>query len=99
MNVLDEALEISQDLKMEKEIEGINDRTRNIQDLIERGLHWLNQRLVQNQVAGNEPCERDTDDFEDLLENMLLFENERNRRREDQCSEYECRNSRRSFEK
>lgn len=85
MNVLDEALEISQDLKMEKEIEGINDRTRNIQDLIERGLHWLNQRPVQNQVARNEPC--DTDNFEDLLENMLLFENERNRRREDQCSE------------
>jgi len=83
MNVLDEALEISQDLKMEKEIEGINDRTRNIQDLIERGLHWLNQRLVQNQVARNEPCERDTDNFEDLLENMLLFEDERN----DQCSE------------
>lgn len=72
---------------MEKEIEGINDRRRNIQDLIERGLHWLNQRPVQNQVVRNEPCERDTDDFEDLLENMLLFENQQNRRRQDQCSE------------
>ena len=73
---------------MEKEIEGINDRRRNIQDLIERGLHRFNQRPpVQNQGNRNEPCERDTDNFEDLLENMLLFENEKNRRREDQCSE------------
>jgi len=87
MNVLDEALQISRELKMEKEIEGINDRRRNIQDLIERGLLWLNQRPVQNHGARNEPCERDTDDFEDLLENMLLFETEQNRRREDQCSE------------
>ena len=87
MNVLDEALEISRELKMEKEIEGINDRRRNIQDLIERGLHWFNQRPVQNQGARNEPCERDTDDFDNLLENMLLFEEEINRRREDQCSE------------
>lgn len=87
INVLDEAVQISRDLKMEKEIEGINDRRRNIQDLIERGLHWLNQRPVQNQVVRNEPCERDTDDFEDLLENMLLFENQQNRRRQDQCSE------------
>jgi len=87
MNVLDEALQISRELKMEKEIEGINDRRRNIQDLIERGLLWSNQRPVQNHGARNEPCERDTDDFEDLLENMLLFETEQNRRREDQCSE------------
>ena len=87
MNVLDEALDISQELKMEKEIERINDRRRNIQDLIERGLDWLNQRPVQNQGTRNEPCERDTDNFEDLLENMLLFENEQNRQREDQCSE------------
>ena len=87
MNVLDEALAISRELKMEKEIEGINDRRRNIQDLIEHGLHWLNQRPVQNQGTRNEPCERDTDDFEDLLENMLLFENEHSRRREDQCTD------------
>ena len=87
INVLDEAVEISEELNMEKEIEGINDRRRHIQDLIERGLHWLNQRPVQNQGVRNEPCERDTDVFEDLLENMLLFENEQNRRREDQCSE------------
>ena len=84
MNVLDEALEISRELKMAKEIEGINDRRRNIQDLIERGLQWLILRPVQNQGARNEPCERDTDDFDDLLENMLLFEIEQNRRREDQ---------------
>lgn len=87
MNVLDEALEISRELKMAKEIEGINDRRRNIQDLIERGLQWLILRPVQNQGARNEPCERDTDDFDDLLENMLLFEIEQNRRREDQWSE------------
>ena len=53
MNVVDEALEISGELKMEKEIEGINDRRRNIQDLIERGLHCFNQRPVQNQGARN----------------------------------------------
>ena len=87
MNVLDEALGISRELKMAKEIEGINDRRRNIQDLIERGLQWLNLRPVQNHGAHNEPCERDTDHFDDLLENMLLFEIEQNRRREDQCSE------------
>lgn len=41
MTVLEEAMEISRELKMQKEIEGINDRMENIQDLIERS-HWLN---------------------------------------------------------
>lgn len=72
---------------MQTEIVGINDRTENIQDLIEGGLHWLNQRPILNQGARNEPCERDTDDFEVLLDNMLLSENEQNGRRGDQCSE------------
>ena len=87
MTILGEAIEISRELGMQKEIEGINDRTQNIQDLFERGLQWLNERPAQNQAARREPCERDTDDFEDLLRNMLLFENEQNGRRRDQCSE------------
>ena len=80
-------MDISQDLQMQKEIEGINDRTINIQDVITRGFHWLNERPAQNQRARNEPCERDTDDIEDLLDTMLVLEDELNRRREDQCTE------------
>ena len=80
-------MEIFRELKMQKEIEGINDRTENIQGLIEGGLQWLTDRPAQNQGARNQPCERDTDAFEDLLGTMLLFENEQNGRREDQCSE------------
>ena len=87
MTILGEAIEISRELGMQKEIEGIKDRAQNIQGLFERGLQWLNERPAQNQGARREPCERDTNDFEDLLRNMLLFENEQNGRRGDQCSE------------
>lgn len=69
---------------MQKEVEGIDDRIRNIQTLLEQGLLWLNERPAQPE---REPRERDTDNIEDLLANLLHDEDERSRRRENQCTE------------
>jgi len=88
-----EAKQISRELMMQKEIEGIDDRTTNIQGLIARGLRWLDDPPPPEPApGGNEPVEGNTNDLEDLLQNLLISEEEENRRREDQCTDF-CRES------
>ena len=73
---------------MQKEIEGIEDRTRTIEDLIARGLWWFDDPPPPEPAPeGNEPVERNTNDLEDLFQNLLISEEEENRRREDQCTD------------
>ena len=69
--VLEEAMRISQQLKMEKEIDGIQDRNVAIQNLIRNGLDWLNERPPQNPPTSRDPQEVNTDDLDDLLQNMF----------------------------
>ena len=91
-------MEISQQLKMQKEIDGIQDRMRMIEGLPAIGLQWLNERppldpAAHNErsppdpVARNEPREGNTDDLEVLWQNLLLSEDEKNRRLPEQCTE------------
>lgn len=84
---LDKAMRISRALMMQKEIEGIEDRTRTIQDLIARGLWWFDDPPPPEPAEGNEPVEGNTNDLEDLFQNLLISEEEENRRREDQCTD------------
>lgn len=77
-NVLNQAEQISRDLKMQNEIQGINDRRHNIQILLHRGF-WLQPRPGQVQPQ-RRPEERNTDDIDDLLDNLLLEEGGGNRR-------------------
>ena len=80
-------MRISRELMMRKEIEGIEDRTRTIQDLIARGLWRFDDPPPPEPAEGNEPVERNTNDLEDLFQNLLISEEEENRRREDQCTD------------
>ena len=64
-------MRISQQLKMEKEINGIQDRNVAIQNLIRNGLDWLNERPPQNPPTSRDPQEVNTDDLDDLLQNMF----------------------------
>ena len=64
-------MRISQQLKMEKEIDGIQDRNVAIQNLIRNGLDWLNERPPQNLPTSRDPQEVNTDDLDDLLQNMF----------------------------
>ena len=64
-------MRISQQLKMEKEIDGIQDRNVAIQNLIRNGLDWLNERPPQNPPTSRDPQEVNTDDLDDLLQNMF----------------------------
>jgi len=84
---LDKAMRISRELMMHKEIEGIEDRTRTIQDLITRGLRWFDDPPPPEPAEGNEPGEGNTNDLEDLFQNLLISEEEENRRRQDQCTD------------
>ena len=72
--VLEEAMRISQQLKMEKEIDGIQDRNVTIQNLTRNGLDWFNERPPQNPPPPRDPREVNTDDLEDLLQNMFSQE-------------------------
>jgi len=73
---------------MQKEIEGIEDRTRTIEDLVACGLRWFDELLPPEPApGGNEPVEGNTNDLEDLFQNLLISEEEENRRREDQCTD------------
>ena len=85
MAVLTEALQISQELSMQKEIEGIQDRMRTIRELCAHGSQWLNERPPPD--PANAPGERNTDDLEVLLQSVLLREYEENRRLVEQCTE------------
>ncbi|XP_020616021.1 uncharacterized protein LOC110054035, partial [Orbicella faveolata] len=71
---LDKAMRISRELMMHKEIEGIEDRTRTIQDLITRGLRWFDDPPPPEPAEGNEPGEGNTNDLEDLFQNLLISE-------------------------
>ena len=72
---------------MQKEIEGIEDRTRTIQDLIARGLWRFDDPPPPAPAGNNEPVEGNTNDLEDLFQILLISEEEENRRREDQCTD------------
>ena len=72
---------------MQKEIEGIKDRTRTVQDLIARGLWRFDDPPPPEPAEGNEPVERNTNDLEDLFHNLLISGEEENRRRDDQCTD------------
>ena len=72
--VLEEAMRISQQLKMEKEIDGIQDRNVTIQNLTRNGLDWFNERRPQNPPTSLDPREVNTDDLEDLLQSMFSQE-------------------------
>lgn len=63
---------------MQNEIQGINDRRHNIQILLHRGF-WLQPRPGQVQPQ-RRPEERNTDDIDDLLDNLFLEEGGGNRR-------------------
>lgn len=78
IDVLREAMQISRELKMQKEIEGIQDRRRVIRDLSANGLQWLNERPRPDREARNGPSERNTDDLEELLQLLLRREDEEN---------------------
>ena len=80
-------MQISRELMMQKEIDGIEDRTRTIEDLIARGLWWFDDPPPPEPAEGNEPEEGNTNDLEDLYENLLISEEEENRRRADQCTD------------
>ena len=67
-------MRISQQLKMEKEIDGIQDRNVTIQNLTRNGLDWLNERPPQNPPPPRDPREVNTDDLDDLLQNMFIQE-------------------------
>ena len=67
-------MRISQQLKMEKEIDGIQDRIANIQNLTQNGLDWFNERPPQNLPTSLDPREVNTDDLDDLLQNMFSQE-------------------------
>ena len=69
-------MRISQQLKMEKEIDGIQDRNETIQNLTRNGLDWLNERPPQNAPPPRDPREVNTNDLDDLLQNMFIQENE-----------------------
>ena len=72
-------MEISQELRMEKEIEGIEDRIRTIRHLQSaHGLQQLNARSPPARAARNAPVERNIDDLEELLQILLLGDNEEN---------------------
>ena len=74
--VLEDAMRISQQLGMQKEIDGIRDRNETIQNLTRNGLDWLNERPPQNPPTSRDPREVNTDDLDDLLQNMFIQENE-----------------------
>ena len=84
---LEKAMRISQKLRMQKEIEGIQDRTETIRDLTANGLQWLGDGPLPEAAAGNEAEEQNTTDVEELFENLLISEEEESRRREDQCTD------------
>ena len=67
-------MRISQQLKMEKEIDGIQDRIVTIQNLTRNGLDWFNERPPQNLPTSRDPREVNTDDLDDLLQNMFSQE-------------------------
>lgn len=69
-------MRISQQLKMEKEIDGIQDRNATIQNLTRNGLDWLNERPPQNPPHPRDPREVNTNDLDDLVQNMFSQENE-----------------------
>ena len=69
-------MRISQQLGMQKEIDGIRDRNETIQNLTRNGLDWLNERPPQNPPTSRDPREVNTDDLDDLLQNMFIQENE-----------------------
>lgn len=79
-------MHISQELRMQTEIDGIRDRMRTIQAIFANGFQWLNERAATVGVR-NEPRQGNTNDLDDLLDVLLLEEQERNRRRADQCTE------------
>ncbi|XP_068691646.1 uncharacterized protein [Montipora foliosa] len=85
-NVLEEAMDISRELRMQTEIDGIRDRMRTIQAIFANGFQWLNERAATVGVR-NEPCQGNTNDLADFLAVLLREEQERNRRRADQCTE------------
>ncbi|XP_068741172.1 uncharacterized protein [Montipora capricornis] len=85
-NVLEEAMDISRELRMQTEIDGIRDRMRTIQAIFANGFQWLNERAATVGVR-NEPCQGNTNDLDDFLAVLLREEQERNRRRADQCTE------------
>ena len=72
---------------MQKEIAGIEHRNGTIQDLIARGLRWFDDPSPPESAEGNEPGEENTNDLEDLFQNLLISEEEESRRREDQCTD------------
>ena len=70
--VLNDAMEISQELRMQKEIEGIDDRKRTIRHLQSaHGLQLLNERSPPAPAMRNAPVEGNIDDLEELL--RILF--------------------------
>lgn len=69
-------MRISQQLGMQKEIDGIRDRNETIQNLTRNGLDWLNERPPQNAPPPRDPREVNTNDLDDLLQNMFIQENE-----------------------
>lgn len=69
-------MRISQQLGMQKEIDGIRDRNETIQNLTRNGLDWLNERPPQNPPPPRDPREVNTNDLDDLLQNMFIQENE-----------------------
>lgn len=89
--VLQSAIQICQDLRMQTEIEGIRDRMRNIEALSAHGLQWLNVAEPADAVVVAEirkqPVERSTSDIDDLINMLLLQEEEQNRRSAHQCTE------------
>lgn len=69
-------MQICQQLRMQKEIDGIQDRNETIQNLTRNGLDWLNERPPQNPPTFRDPREVNTNDLDDLVRNMFIQENE-----------------------
>ena len=69
-------MRISQQLGMQKEIDGIRDRNETIQNLTRNGLDCFNERPPQNPPPPRDPREVNTNDLDDLLQNMFIQENE-----------------------
>ena len=78
--VLNDAMEISQELRMQKEVEGIEDRKRTIRHLQSaQGLQRLNERFPPAPAVRNAPVEGNIDDLEELFRILFLGDNQENR--------------------